>query len=32
MGLTNSSTGTNILSSDFDSLKNENGYTIALAR
>ena len=31
MGLTKSSTGTNLLTEDFESLKIENGYTIALA-
>ena len=31
MGLTNSSTGTQLLEDDFKNLKNENGYTIALA-
>ena len=31
MGLTKSSTGTRLLSSDLEYLKNENGYTIALA-
>ena len=31
MGLTNSSTGLNLLSNDFDNFKNRNGYTIALA-
>lgn len=31
MGLTKSSTGTRLLSSDLKYLKNENGYTIALA-
>lgn len=32
MGLTKSSTGTRLLEDDFKHLKNENGYTIALAR
>lgn len=32
MGLTNSSTGTQLLEDDFKNLKNENGYTIALSR
>lgn len=31
MGLTNSSTGTNLLEEDFKKIKNINGYTIALA-
>lgn len=31
MGLTKSSTGTRLLSSDLETLKNKNGYTIALA-
>ena len=31
MGLTNSSTGTQLLEDDFKNLNNENGYTIALA-
>ena len=31
MGLTKSSTGTNLLSSDSKYYKNENGYTVALA-
>ncbi len=31
MGLTNSSTGTQLLEDDFKNLKNEDGYTIALA-
>ena len=31
MGLTKSSTGTRLLEDDFKNLKNENGYTIALA-
>lgn len=32
MGLTNSSTGTQLLEKDFRNLKNEDGYTIALSR
>lgn len=31
MGLTKSSTGSRLLASDFENLKNQNGYTIALA-
>lgn len=31
MGLTKSSMGKRLLTSDFESLKNEKGYTIALA-
>lgn len=31
MGLTNSSTGLNLLENDFDFLKKSNDYTIALA-
>ena len=31
MGLTKSSTGTDLLSSDSTFFKNENGYTVALA-
>ena len=31
MGLTKSSTGTDLLSSDSKYYKNENGYTVALA-
>ncbi len=32
MGLTNSSTGTQLLENDFKNLKSEIGYTIALSR
>lgn len=31
MGLTMSSTGTKVLSTNFDNLRNKNGFTIALA-
>ena len=31
MGLTMSSTGTKVLSTNFDKLRNKNGFTIALA-
>lgn len=31
MGLTNSSTGTQLLDSDLKNLKNKNGFTIALS-
>ena len=31
MGLTNSSTGTQLLGSDLKNLKNKNGFTIALS-
>lgn len=31
MGLSNSSTGKNVIEKDYKDIKNENGFTIALA-